>query len=253
MVSLLTSCTSAHRAMTDASSIAAPTNVTSGSPTGLAAASTPTRTSSLTVAATTAPPPVTDLATASRDRFGSLAVRVAGATVLCKAPNQAGYCTADSGQIKGATDAVCRPFAAGVLGIARVSGVGVDKVGFRSTVLAQQGGASTVERTWQVVVNCVWTPRGQIAPAAAMKIGLGWQRPVITDCSASPIGTCTQLTPRMFRVTDGDKHTTYRINGILGGAEIYLNTTGAVGRAESTAAAVLAAKVATSVLTGLDK
>jgi hypothetical protein len=137
-----------------------------------------------------------------------------------------------------------------VFDIARSAQITVGKVESRETVLAP-GNPMAGETTWRAEANCVWTPPGQVAPTVALKLGLIWQPPVVTDCSASPVGTCAQVTPRMFRVDDAANHALrYRINGVAGGAQLDLN--GGRNGGQSTSADRRAAQLAAKLLTQLD-
>jgi hypothetical protein len=199
-------------------------------------------------AAATSPAPITEYGSASASSLGPLAKQVAVLSALCRRPTPYGYCLADGGALGRAAASVCGRFQSDVFDVAKASQIKLGRVRPHATVLEPGHVAVAGERTWRVVTNCLWTRPGEVAPAIALKLGLIWQPPVIVDCSASPVGTCVQLTPRMFRVDDGANHMLrYRINGVAGGAQLDLRNGG-----QSSGADRRATQLAAKLLTQLD-
>lgn len=237
----------------------APAGAATGTVTGRAASPTsqPRASSSASpsgVAAATSPAPLTDVRSLTPARVGPLAKAAILASTLCRQPDVGGYCRGDHGALKRAADKVCNPFRTPILHLASALGINVANARSRSMIMSP----STVPESddpWQVAeISCLFTRPGETLPAIGMKLGLLWRAPVPVDCTAFLIGTCTQLTPRLMRVINPDEQRFfYRVNGVLGGAQIDLiNPASSTSTRPTPTADAAASKIAATIISEID-
>lgn len=225
---------SAHVTPTSTAATTSATSSSAASPSGVAAA--------------TSPAPITGHEIAAASQLGPLAKAVVRLSGQCRNPDQYSFsCVANGGPFGRTMQEVCDPFRNDVFEVARASRMNVGTLHQHVSVLSAHA-ALTGEQTWMFVMTCFWTRPHQVPPIIALKLGVIWQPPVIVDCSASLAGSCTQLTPRLFRVDDDETQSVrYRINGVAGGAELDLYGLTDASPAGDRGAAKLAAKLVADI------